>query len=294
MAPGDPPGSAPAGSEQAEPSRGEVWRTALWPIPRAFGWYRDNAAAGTLVVAAFLIVKGYVIARGDLSTALGILQYAGLTSVVVAGLLSSLPILAALMLALAVYRLAKAIAASSAHGEHSAEYNPGSRGPMAVVMACAFLLTAVFTQWPYMVAAIALGALAGTLEGWRPSGTPFARVAVGAFAAYGVIAMLYTAWLPHEEIVLKPTAAVSAPKPRVGYVLADDPGGWLTMLSSEGHTIARFRDSAIKSEAVCRHKPRGALSDVFYASTLWTASAPLLVHLHLGHFSPGVYKPCPD
>jgi hypothetical protein len=39
----------------------------------------------------FVILKGYVIARGDLATALGILQYAGLVTVVTAGLLSSLP-----------------------------------------------------------------------------------------------------------------------------------------------------------------------------------------------------------
>lgn len=52
-----------------------------------------------LLAAGFVVLKGYVLARGDVATALGILQYAGLATVVTAGLLSSLPILAAAMLA---------------------------------------------------------------------------------------------------------------------------------------------------------------------------------------------------
>jgi hypothetical protein len=85
-------------------SGGWLWQDAFKPIPKIFGWYKNHAAAGTLILAAFLVVKGYVIARGNLDTALGILQYAGLTSAIVAGLLSSLPILTALMLGWTVFR----------------------------------------------------------------------------------------------------------------------------------------------------------------------------------------------
>ena len=88
-----------AGSERT------TCRDALQPIPMVIGWYRANVFAGILLAAGFVILKGYVIARGDLATALGILQYAGLATVVTAGLLSSLPILAAVMVAFAVVHM---------------------------------------------------------------------------------------------------------------------------------------------------------------------------------------------
>ena len=65
-------------------------------LPRAF-----------VASEGFVVLKGYVVARGDVAIALGILQYAGLATVVTAGLLSSLPILAAAMLA---YTLARVFA----------------------------------------------------------------------------------------------------------------------------------------------------------------------------------------
>jgi hypothetical protein len=37
--------------------------------------------------------------------------------------------------------------------------------------------------------------------------------------------MLYTVWLPHEEMTM-----ASVPHPVVGYVLADDPDGWISRL----------------------------------------------------------------
>jgi hypothetical protein len=80
-------------------SKRKPWRDALQPIPTILRLYKANAVAGTLLAAGFVVLKGYVIARGDVATALGILQYAGLATVVTAGLLSSLPILAAAMLA---------------------------------------------------------------------------------------------------------------------------------------------------------------------------------------------------
>jgi hypothetical protein len=62
--------------QDERPGRRESWSwgKALKPIPKIFGWYKEHAAAGTLIVAAFLVIKCYVIARGNLTTALGILQ----------------------------------------------------------------------------------------------------------------------------------------------------------------------------------------------------------------------------
>lgn len=291
-------GDQVAGADEADlaatarEERHQAWLTALWPLPRIFGLYKENATVGTLLVAAYLVIKGYVIARGDLSTALGILQYSGVASVVAAGLLSSLPILTALMLGLAVYRLAKATV-RRLHGTSSTEYQPGVRGPMYTVLAGAFVLTAFFTQVPYMLAAIFLGAVAGSLEIWQPSWTRVVRILVAGFATYGLIAMLYTAWLPHEIITLRPSASVPAPRRHVGYVLADDPGGWLTMLASGSHTIVHFRDAAVESVVVCERRSTGLLAGLFYSSTLWKAAAPLLADIQLAHFAAGTVPVCP-
>ena len=94
-------GMAKAAKKAQERQR---WRDALQPLPTILDWYKANAFAGILLAAGFVVLKAYVIARGDLATALGILQYAGLATVVTASLLSSLPILAAAMLAYAVIK----------------------------------------------------------------------------------------------------------------------------------------------------------------------------------------------
>jgi hypothetical protein len=153
------------------------WRDAFKPIPEIFGWYKNHIAAGTLILAAFLVVKGYVIARGNLDTALGILQYAGLTSAIVAGLLSSLPILAALMLGWTVFRMARS---------WFPEPHLESRKALACVLAGAFGLSAFFTPWPYVAAAVCLGLLAGLVAGRWSKGWQ-ARlnvVVVGLIAAF--------------------------------------------------------------------------------------------------------------
>jgi hypothetical protein len=53
----------------------KYWRAALRPIPGVLDWYNVNAFAGILLAAGFVVLKCYVVARGDITTALGILQY---------------------------------------------------------------------------------------------------------------------------------------------------------------------------------------------------------------------------
>src|SRR5215472_8445568 len=86
-------------------ARWKDWRIALQPIPAFVGWYRENKISGTLLITAFVIVKGYVVARGDITTALGIVRYVGVAGWVVAAVLSSLPTLAAAMLAICFYQI---------------------------------------------------------------------------------------------------------------------------------------------------------------------------------------------
>ena len=273
--------------ESIPSSGGWLWRDAFKPIPKIFGWYKDHAAAGTLILAAFLVVKGYVIARGNLDTALGILQYAGLTSAIVAGLLSGLPILAALMLGWTVFRTVKGWFPG---------FHPESRKALACVLAGAFGLSAFFTPWPYVAAAVCLGLLAGLVAGRWPKGwqAKFSAAVVGLIAAFAAVTMLYTLWVPHEIVVLRPapTGIGLTPNERVGYVLgyvlADDPGGWITILTSGERTIVRFRDATVKSITVCERAPHGGVSSIFYASPLWNAGSRS-VHI----LAPGTYVKCP-
>jgi hypothetical protein len=292
--------------------RRQAWRYALKPIPGIFDWYKDNVAAGTLLVAAFLVLKGYALAKGDLATALGILQYAGLTSVVIAGLLSSLPILAAALLATTVYRETRAFRSwvwrkvppkvrqqtraffrrQGERGNGTRSVTVGQRLALTVTGLSAFVLAALFTPWPFMAAAIGIGLVTGTWPGLvqrRPPGrrvpasSPAAiarslrAMAVGGFragitviAVYGVTAMLATVWVPHTIVTFARSPVQGKPaRPLVGYVLADDPDGWITILTSGEHGIIRYRDSLVKSLTLCERFPRGGWSDIVDARTPW-------------------------
>jgi hypothetical protein len=254
-----------------------TWRQALEPIPDVFDWYKSNAAAGTLFLGVFLVVKGYVIAKGDLSTALGILQYAGLASVVIAGLLSALPILFAAMLAFTVYRMILPVRLDGPEGSRRGLHLPAF--PLIVVMVTAALLSAVFTPWTFIAGAVAIGLLAGAgrqlLDSpkliWRRTRTWLVWTIVPILVAGtvgAVVAMLYTVWVPHEIVAFTPGPKGEPPAREVGYVLSED-NGWITILTSGSRQIVRFNDSATKSFQVCERVPHGSWSDVADAATLW-------------------------
>lgn len=297
--------------EQQRSKNRQEWRWALKPIPQGFDWYKNNAVAGTLLVAAFLVVKGYVIARGNLSTALGILQVAGLASVVIAGVLSSLPILAASFLATTVYRMVRVMmpapeAAIESGDEHDSPVswrkkffvNFKGHAPVVWTMVGAFVLCAFFTPVPYMVFAIFLGIIAGSARGalvdpqkksWR---LLIFRLLFGLGATFAVVAMLYTVWLPHEIVTIPAgsTKAGNGSTTQVGYVIADNPSGWITILTSGERQLVTYRDTTVQSLTVCERTPGGDfLSNVFYASPLWnTVTRSLKLQMR-----PPTYGPCP-
>jgi len=248
------------------------WRQALKPIPEIFEWYKSNAAAGTLFLGVYLVVKGYVIAKGDLSTALGILEYAGLASVVIAGLLSALPILIAAMFAFTIYRTILATRVTR-RGLHVPAI------PLVVVTVTAAVLCAVFTPWTFMVGAALIGLVTGTgrrlfegpLAAWRRTRmavVPPVGLILLAGTVAAVVAMLYTVWVPHEIVDFTPGPNGQPPSQEVGYVLAEG-GGSITILTSGAHQIVRFNDSAAKSFELCERGPGGGWSDVANAATLW-------------------------
>jgi hypothetical protein len=281
--------------------RRQAWRSALKPVPEIFDWYRVNAFAGTVLAGAYLTVKGFVIAKGSITNALGILQYEGLVSVVVAGLFTSLPILAGSMLAITIYRFVRSMgpAAPEATGPATPKVSIVRRSsgfrfaglwrhdPLIAVMLSALVLSALFTPYPYMLAAIILGALAGrTRRKWSVLATD---VLGGLVALISVISILYNSWLPHEIVTFKAvTAAGNPPKQVLGYVLADDPDGWITILLSGQHSIARYRDSSVSSLTVCSRVPHSFFSDIFEASTIWEASTRAVG----GRFTPANDESC--
>ena len=252
-----------AAAGKAEKAAGKArelrrWRDALQPLPTILDWYKANAFAGILLAAGFVVLKAYVIARGNLATALGILQYAGLTTVVTAGLLSSLPILAAAMLAYTIVKMT---------GAHAA---PGRTRQLGWVTLAAFVLAATFTPWTYLALALAIGLVIAGLKAGRvpkPAVWPL-RVLVVGLAAVAVIFNLYTVWVPHEMVSF--ASGTVKTEPQVGYVLSED-NGWITMLTSGQHQIVRYPDAKVITQMLCERNPRldDFWSEVKESATLW-------------------------
>ena len=254
------PAGTAAAAEKARTRK--QWRDALWPLPGVLDWYKVNAFLGILLVAGFVVLKCYVVARGDLTTALGILQYVGLATVVTASLLSSLPILAAAMLACTVIQWIGSLGAL------------GRRWRPAVVMLGAFVLAAVFTPWTYLVIAAVIGLVIGLI---RLRGRPKLMAVVYWLAALCtlpfVILNLTAVWLPHEIVTFRPGTFPDGRTKQVGYVLSEG-DGWITMLSTgpgQEHTIIRVPDATVKMQMVCERQPAPGhpWSHVTEARTLW-------------------------
>ena len=131
------------------------WMDAGEPLTKIVKAYIDHPGIGTLLLGAFLVLKGYVLAKGDIPIALGILRNAGLPTVVVGGLLSGLPILVAAMLAATIFNVL--------------EHRPGEKkkalanlplSPVTVVLLATIVLSLVVTPWPFMATAGVVGLLA--------------------------------------------------------------------------------------------------------------------------------------
>jgi hypothetical protein len=290
------------------------WRDALQPIPRILSWYKDNAVAGILLAAGFVVFKGYVLARGDVATALGILQYAGLATVVTAGLLSSLPILITAMLA---YTLSRVLAwflawARWKWGSQWPQPEDFSR-PLLWVTLGVFVLAAVFAPWTYLVLAGLIGLAIAVMRPLRKSdrvarpgaeqvaspgaeqvASPGAeqvgrlfggliRVVLGAAAVVAVIFSLYAVWVPHEVVYFRPG---TVPPKVVGYVLSEG-GGWITILTTGAHRIVHYPDADVAAQMVCEKT-----SELTDAPTLWDTATGLNPSVK-SVLHPVAPRPCP-
>jgi hypothetical protein len=289
----------------------KAWLHAAEPLTTIVKWLWKNAAAGILLVGAFLVVKGFVLSKGNISVALGILQNAGLSTAVVGGLLSALPILAAAMLATTIFRAiarvsgqdgrwqapegtrARSVCAGIGRNFWRNLVEPARPGhylrvsPLTIVMLIAAVLCAFLTQWSVMVAAVITGLVIGVFECTGVKWVRGLAYVVAAFiAVVAVIAMLYTVWLPHEKVTI-----TGVKNPIVGYVLADDPGGWVSILRSGPHDIVWYRDAAVIKRQECERAPAPGhfWSQLTDAATLWQeiTKAPGLTAMH-----PATETPC--
>jgi hypothetical protein len=256
------------------------WRAALRPIPGVLDWYKVNAFAGILLAAGFVVLKCYVVSRGDVTTALGILQYVGPATVVTASLLSSLSILAAAMLAAAVSQLTWSLVPKVVTAERIKPPDPPAfTWHLSAAPLGAFVLAAGFSPWDYLPVAAVIGLVIGVA---RAVGTPTLRTVVYWLAALVALPFamvnLYAVWLPHETVTFTPGTLPRGATQELGYVLSED-NGWITMLVTDHvqkHTIIRVPDAKVTTQVVCEREPS---SGIFEAHTLWrvvTRASPTL------------------
>ena len=101
--------------------------------------------------------------------------------------------------------------------------------------------------------------------------------------------------MPHEVVGFYRRPAQGQPAhPDVGYVLADDPDGWITILNSGTHGIVRYRDSLVRSLRVCERLPYGGWSDIVDARTPWEiVTRPSFVKFFAFDLHPAANARCP-
>jgi hypothetical protein len=240
-------------------SKGKAWKDAAEPITTLVTSYIKNPGVGTLLLGVFLILKCSVMSKGDIPIALGILQNAGLPTIVVGGLLSGLPILVAVMLAGTIFN-------AFAHKDSQKQSVEGlPLSPKQVVALAAVVLSLIFTQWPIMVLAVVIGLVITWIH--RPQVPKRKNVAYAAAvvcAVYGLTVMLYSVWLPREKLTI-----TGIKTPTVGYVLSDNPDGWITILVSQQHGIVSYRESDVEHRQACDQAPYNFWSQFTDAATPW-------------------------
>jgi hypothetical protein len=228
----------------------------------------------TVLAFAFVVIKVIWIARGDIPTALGVFNSAGIATVIAGGLLSALPLISAIALGLAVFENIKSWLSSDrvplqpagrgARVRHTLGKFP--RDPfiwtvfIAAAAAC-FLLT----PWPVMASGALLGLVSGIVA-WaaskpkKPVNNRRKRIReVGGgviWAALGILffmlvlnPLLYAVWLPHERLTVANPGQQQ--QSAVGYVLSDS-NGWVSLLRTGERRIYRYRSEDVKVRALCR------------------------------------------
>jgi hypothetical protein len=225
------------------------WSDVVKPLPKVLNWLENHKITVTFLSFVFLILKVMVVAKGDIPTALGILQTAGLVTIVVGALLSGLPLLAAAILIAQVYR---------------AVDEPSRKAWMLtapVLLLCIFL-----TPWTLLLASLIAGAALVRTRNHK-SRVALASIAIILVTGIAAWTVLYSVWLPHEMVTLKKGAST------VGYVL-DDNGNWISILRSGKRDIVRYREADVEKRILCVPASRH-LSQIARESTWYWLASPI-------------------
>lgn len=224
-----------------------------------------ESALITALLFSFVVIKVVWIARGDIQTALGVFNSAGLASVIVGGLLSALPLISAATLGVATFELSKNWPFIKAFWPIKRRDTTVWILGLAAAAACFFL-----TPWPIMAAGALLGLLSGLTvhmikaerlfclklewmgkHDWRAKAVKAAGIVLLALASVVLVVnpLLYAVWLPHETLTLaKPYG-----QQMVGYVLSDS-NGWISLLRTKERHIYRFRSENVTARVLCTAK----------------------------------------
>jgi hypothetical protein len=224
---------------------------ALFRLPGGIGIVQYITA----LAFSYLIIKVIWIARGDIPTALGVFNSAGLATVIVGGLLSALPVISATALGWMVFRISRSWLLKRSFPRDTSSWIVLS----VAVVACFFL-----TPWPVMASGAVLGLACG-IPAWRVASKAekpatnrrrwIGRIGrIGGLTVVGIASfylvlnpLLYAVWLPHETLKLtKPN-----PQPMVGYVLSYD-NGWVSVLQTRVRRIYWFPSQDLLTRNLCR------------------------------------------
>jgi hypothetical protein len=224
-----------------------------------------ESALITALLFSYVVIKVVWIARGDIQTALGIFNSAGLASVIAGGLLSALPLISAATLGVATFQLSKSWPFIKAFPFIRRRDTTVWILELAAASACFFL-----TPWPIMAAGALLGFVSGCAvhvirakrlfclrlkwlgkHDWRAKAVKVAGIASLALVSLVVVVnpLLYAVWLPHETLTLaKPHGQLM-----VGHVLSDS-NGWISLLRTKERHIYRFRSENVTARVLCTAK----------------------------------------
>ncbi len=238
------------------------WSAAVKPLPAILERLERRPLGVTILLFAFLAVKVIVVAKGDISTALGIFQATNPAVTVIGALLSGLPLGAVAVLVIVGYRAAEEVSLE------------GYALAVAAALACFFI-----TPWPILAASLIVAPVAGYTmrlrqrltrtqrKRWLKRATLLILIPCLAIFLYvaGVTAwrVLYDVWLPHEAVTLQ------SGQVEVGYVLSDN-GDWISILRSGQRRIVVYRETQVVERVECQLHRHGLLADV----TAWQALGP--------------------
>jgi hypothetical protein len=263
--------------------------TSSWITEARVLWAKigNQPAFITAVLFGFVVIKVVWIARGDIPTALGVFNSAGLATVIAGGLLSAFPLISAAVLGLAVFKLVRSQPFRKAFPFVKLPDKSIWVTGLAAAVGCFFL-----TPWPVMASGAIIGAVAGgvVLVASKMELKPKSRhrgiFGILALSAriFGILALLamsfilvlnpllYAVWLPHETLTLTKQSQQSM----TGYVLSDS-NGWVSLLETGVRRIYWFPSQDVLARNLCQARSFSMLGAPGWydnPSSLWNIAFP--------------------